>query len=94
MVQLRTLSLSESERADLMEHRDHDLRPQARERCAALLKIAEGRSPHWVAQNGLLKPHDPDTIYGWLNVYEDGGIDGLLGHLHGGARGPFRPIAN
>jgi hypothetical protein len=37
-----------------------------RERCGALLKIAAGHSPHAVATQGLLKPRDPDTVYGWL----------------------------
>jgi hypothetical protein len=40
-----------------------------REKAAALLKIAAGQSPHAVARSGLLKPRDPDTVYGWLNHY-------------------------
>lgn len=90
MVHQRTLMLTESEREALMEHRDHDIRPQARERCAALLKIAEGNRPHWVAQSGLLKPRDPDTVYGWLKLYQQEGLSGVLGRLHGGRRDPFR----
>jgi hypothetical protein len=90
MVQRRTLSLTETERQALREHRDHDPRPQARERCAAVLKIADGQSPHEVAQHGLLKPRDPDTVYGWLNQYEAGGVAGLLSCWHGGKRRSFR----
>jgi hypothetical protein len=90
MVHKRALDLSEDEREALKAHRDHDGRPQVRERCAALLKIADGQSAHEVAQHGLLKPRDPDTVYGWLNVYETEGMNGLLAHLHGGDHRSFR----
>jgi transposase len=30
-----------------------------------------------VALHGLLKPRDPDTIYGWIHNYQAQGIDGL-----------------
>lgn len=90
MVRKRTLSLSEDERGELIEHRDHDPNPQVRERCAALVKIAEGQTAHAVASQGLLKPRDPDTIYGWLNLYQNQGLEGLLSRLHGGQRRRFR----
>ena len=61
MVHKRTLELSEAEREELIGHRDHDGRPQVRERCAALLKIADGQSAHEVAQHGLLKARDPEA---------------------------------
>ena len=90
MVHKRTLELSEAERAKLLEHRDHDGRPQVRERCAALLKIADGQSAHEVAHHGLLKVRDPDTVYGWLNVYQAEGLNGLLSRLQGGNHRSFR----
>jgi hypothetical protein len=86
MVHQRTLTLTDAERQALIERRDHDPRPQARERCAALLKIADGASPHWVSQHGLLKQRSPDTVYTWLDIYEDAGLGGLLNRLHGGRR--------
>jgi hypothetical protein len=61
MTYQRTLELSVHQRQTLKDHRDHDPRPYVRERCAAMLKIAEGKAPHWVARHGLLKPRDPDT---------------------------------
>ena len=90
MVHKRTLEVSEAERAELVEHRDHDRRPQVRERCAALLKIASGQSAHEVAQHGLLKIRDPDTVYGWLNAYQAEGLHGLLSRLQGGNHRSFR----
>jgi hypothetical protein len=86
MARRRTLTLTEEEHQVLIEHRDHDLHPQVRERCAALLKIAEGKSPHWVARHGLLKERDPDTVYNWLNIYQAEGLAGLMARRHGGAR--------
>lgn len=86
----RTLELSESERAALIEHRNHDPRPDVRERCAAVLKVAEGQSAHDVAAHGLLRPRDPDTVYDWLTRYEEGGLDELMSGRQGGnRRGPF-----
>jgi len=86
MVHKRTLTVTDDERQALIDHRDHDPRPQARERCAALLKIADGASPHWVSPHGLLKRRSPDTVYAWLALYEAAGLGGLLGRVHGGRR--------
>ena len=82
----RTLRLKTREQRELEYDRDHDARPYVRERCGALLKIVQGESPHAVARQGLLKPRDPDTLYGWLQVYEEEGIAGLVAHQHGGDR--------
>ena len=86
MYQRRTLALSASERAALLFHRDHDPKPYVRERCAAVLKVAEGHSPYAVANAGLLRPRDPDTVYAWLDHYQAEGLPGLLAHQHGGNR--------
>jgi hypothetical protein len=86
MVHRRTLPLSPGQRSELEQHRDHDPRPYVRERCAALLKLAAGASPFAVANAGILKPRDPDAVYGWLNAYEATGLAGIVGHQHGGPR--------
>ena len=86
MSQRRTLALTAAQRQQLLHHRDHDPRPYVRERCAALLKIAGGRSPHAVARAGLLRPRDPDTVYHWLDRYQAEGLAGVLAHQHGGDR--------
>lgn len=86
MTRKLTLTLAEEERAKLQSIRDHDTRPWARERCAAMLKIANGNSPHWVARKGLLKERDPDTLYFWFELYQQGGIQTLLTRQPGGAR--------
>ena len=86
---VRRISLTEEQRQELVRLRDHDPRPYVRERGAAVLKIAEGQSPHRVAQSGLLKPRDPDTISAWLDRYQAEGVAGLTAHPHGGSRGRY-----
>ncbi len=81
----RTLELTAPQRQELLHHRDHDTRPYVRERCAALLKVADGHSAHAVARHGLLRPRDPDTVYGWLDMYERLGIRGVVWFQQGGA---------
>ena len=90
MVQKRRLELNETEREALVAHRDHDANPQVRERCAAILKIAAGQSAYGVAREGLLKPRDPDTVYEWLDRYEQDGLVGILSRLQGGNHRSFR----
>jgi transposase len=86
MTQQRTLAVTHEQREALEQHRDHDPRPYVRERSAALLKIADGMSAHAVAQGGLLKVRDPDTVYGWLTTYEEEGLAGVIARQHGGPR--------
>jgi hypothetical protein len=86
MTQKHTLTLTETQKKELKKIRDHDRRPWARERCAALLKIGSGKSPYWVARKGLLKERDPDTVYFWLKLYQEGGAKTLLTRQPGGAR--------
>jgi hypothetical protein len=86
MAARRTVRLKTREQRELEHSRDHEPRPYVRERCGAVLKIAGGERPHAVATQGLLKPRDPDTLYGWLQMYEDEGVTGLVAHQHGGER--------
>jgi Helix-turn-helix domain len=84
MVTRRTLDLKAKQRVELEHYRDHDPRPYVRERCGALLKIADGHAPYAVATQGLLQPRDPDTVYAWLRRYETEGVEGIVAHQHGG----------
>lgn len=86
MADRRTVSLTDAQRQALVQFRDHDSRPYVRERCAAILKVADGLTAHAVAQHGLLRARDPDTIYRWLDTYTTAGLDGLLDSQHGGPR--------
>ena len=72
-----SIALTEDERHKLDKIRDRHPKPYMRERAVAILKVAEGYSPHYVAMNCLLKPRDPDAVYGWINNYLASGVDGL-----------------
>lgn len=86
MAQPRTLVLDADQKAELVQLRETTKQEYVRERCAALLKIAEGDTAHWVARHGLLRPRDPDTVYAWLDIYAVEGSSGLAGHRQGGTR--------
>ena len=73
----RRLVLSEAERTTLVQARDHHPLSYVRERAAALLRINAGEAAYHVAVTGLLKVRDPDTLYQWLNRYEQYGIAAL-----------------
>jgi len=91
MAERRTLTLSATERAELADLRDHDPRPYIRERCAALLKIADGATPHNVALHGLLKRRDPDSVYSWLERYLADKLAGLVIRTGRGRKPAFSP---
>jgi hypothetical protein len=81
-----TLELSEEARAALARARDRDPRPYFRERGAALVKVAAGRSARQVALAGLGKRRKPETVRARLAAYRAGGLAGLA-HAPRGHRG-------
>jgi hypothetical protein len=91
MPRRRYLKLTEQEKMGLKSVRDSHKKPYMREKASALLKIAEGQSPHAVALEGLLKRRQPDTIYGWLDRYKAEGIKGLLVKNGRGRKPAFSP---
>ena len=85
------LELTPQQQTCLEAARDHHPKPYMRERAAALLKVAEGFSVPRVARWGLLKPHDPDTLYRWVHRYREEGIAGLLVRPGRGRKPAFSP---
>ena len=68
----RTLELTDAEHQELVQIANQDPRAYMREKAKALLAIARGSSPHWVATSGLSplrKARHPETIYIWLDAY-------------------------
>ena len=93
MAKRHKLHLSDQQLQDLHHLRDTGEPAYLRERAAALLKIAAGSSPHRVAQTGLLKKRQPDTVYTWLQNYREHGVMGLR-HKPGKGRKPaFAPLS-
>ena len=91
MPKQRTLQLDEAQRRTLEEMREHHPRPYARERAAALLKVAAGMRPAEVARSGLLRRRKPDTVYDWLDRYEQHGLVGLYVKKGRGRKPAFSP---
>ncbi len=94
MAKRRAVELTEEVRAKLEQWRDTAKKPYLRERAAAILKVADGMSASAVASTGLLKPHDPDIIYGWLDRFEAEGCDGLIIRPGRGRKPAFSPSAS
>jgi hypothetical protein len=88
-----TLELSQEQRAELIKHRNTDPLPYMRERCAALLKIADGLTVAAVARSGLLRRYDPDALYEWRRRYLVNGLTGLRIHAGRGRKPAFSPCA-
>lgn len=91
MPKLRTVSLAQEQREELLRCRNTSPVPYMRERAAALLKVADGERPAHVARHGLLKPHDPDVIYAWITRYEQQGLAGLRIDQGRGRKPAFPP---
>src|SRR5512145_1283615 len=85
------LNLNAAQKAELEEARDHHQQPHMREKAAALLKIAGGENGLQVAQHGLLKRRDSDTVYRWVERYRREGISGLKVRKGRGRKPAFSP---
>jgi hypothetical protein len=89
----RIISLSDDQLLALSTVVRTHTKAYVRERAAAILKIAEGTSPHAVAKAGVLLPRAPDTVYRWLTRYETDGVAGLLIKPGRGRKAAFSPSA-
>ena len=94
MAPRQQLVLSATQRQELQQTVKNHAKPYVRERAAALLKIADGASPHQVARHGLLQVREPDTVYGWLERYRSGGLAGLVIRAGRGRKPAFSPSAD
>ncbi len=72
-----TLKLEPYQIKTLEQMRDRHPVPYLREKAAALLKVAKGQSIESVAQSGLLKKRNVETVRNWVNAYKRDGIGGL-----------------
>jgi len=96
MAQPLKVTLSEQQREELLDVRDHHEKPYMRERAAAVLKVAgppgeEGQSARQVALHGLLRERRPNTVRGWIHAYKEEGIDGFVVEEGRGQKPAFSP---
>lgn len=92
MCKHRTFVLTDEQRSQLQHLRDHANKPYLRERAAALLKVDAGQYAAHVARSGLLKPHNEDTVYEWLDRYQAEGIAGLYVRSGRGRKPAYHPF--
>ena len=88
-----SIELTEGQIQELKATRDGHPLAYLRERAAAILKIASGRSVREVALHGLLKVREPDTLYAWLARYRAEGLPGLRIKPGRGRKPAFSPSA-
>jgi transposase len=85
------ITLSDIQRAELEDACKHHPKPYLREKCAAVLKVAQGASCRDVAASGLLLRHAPDSVSDWIAAYTRHGLDGLLVQKGRGRKPAFSP---
>ncbi len=93
MAEPLAVTLTDEQRRELEQVRDHHALPHVREKAAAILKIAAGQSGREVALHGLLRHRRPDTVYEWVRRYQAEGIAGLLVKGGRGRKPAFSPSA-
>jgi hypothetical protein len=90
MPRIYQLILEDYERMTLIEMRDHHPKAYLRERAAALLKVEGGEPIHRVAQAGLLRQREWETVAGWVKGFAQKGL-GCLYMQKGRGRKPAFP---
>jgi hypothetical protein len=85
------LQLTDEARQELEQLRAHSPKAYVRERAATILKVAAGQEPEQVAEVGLLKPRDRDSVYRWLARYVGEGVAGLYVREGRGRKPAFSP---
>ncbi len=85
------IELTETQRQELEQVRNHHELPYLRERAAAILKIADGISGRETALHRLLRAHWQDTIYEWVKRYRRDGVEGLKIKPGRGRKPAFSP---
>ena len=91
MPRIYQLILEDYERMTLIEMRDHHPKAYLRERAAALLKVGDGEPIHRVAQAGLLRRREWETVAGWVKGYEQKGLGCLYVQKGRGRKPAFPP---
>ena len=91
MPRIYHLQLETSQQETLVEMRDHHPKAYLRERAAAILKVAEGQTIQGVAQEGLLRTREWETVAGWVKGYASAGLGRLYVQPGRGRKPAFFP---
>ena len=71
------ITLSAEQRADLVQIRGHHAKRYVRERAAAIVQVADGKTVADVARRGLIRHRQDETVSVWIQRYRDQGVQGL-----------------
>ena len=85
------IELSEAQVQELVKARDEHPKAFIRERAAAVLKVAKGKTVTEVAEEGLLKRHEPETVHLWVKRYLQAGLRGWQVKPGRGRKALFSP---
>jgi transposase len=91
MARVIRIQLNDAQRQELRHVRAHHAKAFLRERAAAVLKVGEGALIQHVAENGLLKRHEPETVKGWIEQYLSAGLAGWQIKAGRGRKPKFSP---
>src|SRR3712207_4287841 len=72
-----TVCLTPTQRKELLDLRRQHPKPYVRERAAAILQVANGKTIGEVAKTGLLKQRQDETVSSWVQRYLLEGITGI-----------------
>src|SRR5690242_3096552 len=73
-----TVHLTQAQRAELLALRSEHPKAYVRERVAAILQIADGKTVGDVAHKGLLTQRQDETVSAWVKRYVTEGTAGLV----------------
>jgi transposase len=93
MPKIIRVTLTSAQKEELETVRDRHPKAFLRERAAALLKVASGQSLTQVAEHGLLKRHEPETVHLWVKRYMAQGVEGWKVANGRGRKAKFSPSA-
>lgn len=85
------ITLTDAQHQELQQVRDQHPKAYLRERAAAVLKVAAGELVQHVAQQGLLKRHEPETVRLWIDTYLQHGVAGWRIKAGRGRKPKFSP---
>jgi hypothetical protein len=71
------VTLTHAQRAELLQLRSTHPKAYVRERAAAILQVAAGKTVGAVAQRGLVKKRQDETVSSWIKSYLVTGAAGL-----------------
>ena len=87
------LRISVAQEIELEAVRSSHGKAYMRERASAVLKVAAGQSVRQVAEHGLLKRHEPETVSLWIRLYQAQGLAGWSIKPGRGRKASFFPHA-